>query len=153
MAKGYLTNYKFPCYVTFTIFLLRFLCYLPIFSSTGVHKTLALVVIMTRFCRVEPHVCGSPVRNLLHSTLPLPKLWGGFKIFGKSVHPCSSTLFFQISSAYASLLSWENIQDYSTGYNAKWCRCIMERGKKKSWASSRFYNVLKDNISKGQVMW
>lgn len=104
-GERYLTNYKFPHYLTFTTFLLRFLCYVPIFSSTGVHKTLAVFAMTTRFCRVESHICGSPVWNLLHSTLLVPELWGGLKIFGKSVHPCSSTLFSQISSAYVSLLS------------------------------------------------
>lgn len=73
-GERYLTNYKFPHYVTFTIILLRFLCYIPIFSSTGVHKTLALVAIMTSFCTVEPHICGSQVRNLFHSSILVPKL-------------------------------------------------------------------------------
>jgi len=73
-GERYLTNYKFPHYVIFTIFLLRFLCYVPIFSSTGVHKTLALVAMMTSFCTVEPHICGSQVRNLLHSTIIVLKL-------------------------------------------------------------------------------
>jgi len=42
----------------------------------------------TKFCRVAPN-SGFSVGNFLDVTLMAPKIWGGCKIFGKSVQPCT----------------------------------------------------------------